>query len=365
MKKQVWFDARNINRDDQIILPLIANSVIEYMVVKAEDRAEYKMPRKTKYVVYIENESHLEKLQEHDIAMSESEELLEMANAKGHRTSIYVTVNDRNALDYACKVSGKHNFAVIKFDSETNIPLELLIASLQNTVTVLFKQVSKAIDGKIAFGVMEEGAGGVLLSTEDIEEIVAMNQMIQNTESIKLKLVPGKVKSVEHVAMGYRACIDTTSLLNKNEGMLIGSFSRGGILVSSEMHYLPYMNLRPFRVNAGAVHSYVWCPDNTTEYLTDLKSGSSVLAIDHEGNAREVTVGRVKIEARPLLKVVVEAEGQLINTIVQDDWHIRLLGINGEPYNASCIVEGTILATYVCESGRHVGIKIDETITEQ
>ena len=60
--------------------------------------------------------------------------------------------------------------------------------------------------------------------------------------------------------MGDRGCIDTTSIMTKDEGMIVGSTSAGGILVCSETHYLPYMELRPFRVNAGGVHSYVLSP---------------------------------------------------------------------------------------------------------
>jgi 3-dehydroquinate synthase II/3-amino-4-hydroxybenzoic acid synthase len=85
--------------------------------------------------------------------------------------------------------------------------------------------------------------------------------------------------------------------------MLIGSKSNGGILVSSETHYLPYMELRPFRVNAGAIHSYVWGPDNMSPYLSELKAGSKLLCVDTGGNAREVAVGRAKIETRPLLMI--------------------------------------------------------------
>ncbi len=40
--------------------------------------------------------------------------------------------------------------------------------------------------------------------------------------------------------------------------MIIGSTGWGGIFVCSGTHYLPHMNLREFRVNIGAVHSYIW-----------------------------------------------------------------------------------------------------------
>lgn len=69
-------------------------------------------------------------------------------------------------------------------------------------------------------------------------------------KKIKLDLISAKVTDVTHVGMGKRVCIDTVDCLKQNEGMLVGSKSCGGVLVSSETHYLPYMDLRPFRVNA-------------------------------------------------------------------------------------------------------------------
>lgn len=365
MKKQVWYDARAISAEDGVILPLIYNSSIDVLVVAAKLRDDYKAPMKTTFVVDIEAESDLEFVKKEDIVMSCSKALLKMAAENGNKTCVFLTVNDRESLEDAWETGMNYDFVVIEFESETNIPLELVIARLQNTNTTLLKKVKTALDAEIAFGVMERGSDGVMLTSDDMEEIVMTRNILQKLETKNIQILPGKVKGIEHIGMGHRACIDTTSLLKPNEGMIIGSISQGGILVSSETHFLPYMNLRPFRVNAGAVHSYVWCPNNTTEYLTDLKSGSKVLAVDNKGNTREVSVGRVKIEVRPLLKITVDVNGVEISTIVQDDWHIRVLGINGEPYNASSLTKETILAAYVCEPGRHVGLKIDESILEK
>lgn len=157
----------------------------------------------------------------------------------------------------------------------------------------------------------------------------------------------------------------TTGLMTQEEGMLVGSTSSGGIFVCSETHYLPYMNLRPFRVNAGAIHSYIWMPGNMAEYLSDLQVGSKVLCVNIHGQVRELTVGRVKIEMRPLLLIKGVAAGTELNVMVQDDWHIRLMGADGKPKNASLIRPGDELLAHVCESGRHVGIKVTETILEK
>lgn len=62
-----------------------------------------------------------------------------------------------------------------------------------------------------------------------------------------------------------------------------------------------YINSRPFRVNAGAVHAYVQAPNDKTAYLSELKSGSEVLVVDAAGRARTAVVGRCKIETRPMV----------------------------------------------------------------
>ena len=64
--------------------------------------------------------------------------------------------------------------------------------------------------------------------------------------------------------MGERACVDTTTHFRRDEGILVGSHSKGMVLCVSETHPLPYMPTRPFRVNAGALHSYTVAEEGRT-----------------------------------------------------------------------------------------------------
>ena len=172
------------------------------------------------------------------------------------------------------------------------------------------------------------------------------------------KLDEVEILGVEYIGMGDRGCIDTTSLMTKDEGMIVGSTSAGGILVCSETHYLPYMELRPFRVNAGGVHSYVLSRDNSTRYISELKAGDKVLSINTKGDARVLAVGRNKIERRPLLLIKGKIGDVEINTILQDDWHVRVMGADGNPHNITQLKKGDRLLGCLMQSGgRHVGIK--------
>ncbi len=66
------------------------------------------------------------------------------------------------------------------------------------------------------------------------------------------------------VGMGDRVCVDTCSLLGEDEGLLVGSAGQGLFLVLSEAAHSDYIESRPFRVNAGPVHSYCLCPGGKT-----------------------------------------------------------------------------------------------------
>ena len=92
-------------------------------------------------------------------------------------------------------------------------------------------------------------------------------------------LVPATVSRLEPVGLGDRACIDLVELLAPGEGALLGSFARGLFLVHSECLSSEYIRARPFRVNAGAIHSYVMRSQEKTGYLSELASGQEVLSM--------------------------------------------------------------------------------------
>jgi 3-amino-4-hydroxybenzoic acid synthase len=161
-------------------------------------------------------------------------------------------------------------------------------------------------------------------------------------------------------------CIDTCTHFEEDEGMLVGSYAHGFILCCSETHPLPYMPTRPFRINAGALHSYVLGQDNRTNYLSELKAGSAALAVRADGRTRRVVVGRSKLESRPLLGIKASSEdGVEVNLIVQDDWHVRVLGPGGTVLNVTELKPGEELLGYVATDKRHVGWPVGEFCVEK
>jgi 3-amino-4-hydroxybenzoic acid synthase len=360
----IWFDAREIADEDRVLLK-VYHLNYEYLLIRADMLERVKPPSRMKLIVEVTNGEELEAVSGPVTIFSNRTDLLNKAKELGYKTAWFTGISNHDGMDLAWRLGMNYDFLVVELLDETNIPLELLIARLQSKATGLLKAVTNTEAAGIALGVMEVGSDGVLFQNEDLNEILTMDLLMEQETMGKIELSKAKVTAVQHMGMGYRACIDTTDILKENEGMIIGSTSCGGLLVCSETHFLPYMELRPFRVNAGAVHSYVWSTAEMTAYLTELKAGSTVLCVDTDGNTREVRVGRVKIEKRPLLKIEVEAERGPTNAIIQDDWHIRIFGANGEVRNASTIKVGEELLAYVCDGGRHVGIKINETIIEK
>ena len=70
-----------------------------------------------------------------------------------------------------------------------------------------------------------------------------------------------------------------------------------------------------------------------TNYLSDLKGGDKVIVVNTKGNARIVSVGRVKIETRPMLRFELETEKEgkkiKLSFICQNAETIRLVDSNG------------------------------------
>ncbi|MEC3885151.1 3-dehydroquinate synthase II [Halobacillus sp. HZG1] len=368
--KSTLYDAREITeKEAEIVLPSINQSIsFKGVLLSSTQVKEFPISSRLEKHIFTESIDEIKDVNAKDEMInivSLDLELLKEARRIGFQTSWYIEVFDQKTMNEAVKHGVENPTLILDFKDETNIPLELVIAKLQEYKINIVKRVTSTNEGRISFDVMEVGANGILLSSHNVEEILSINNLIQKTKNTKLEIIKATVKKVEHLDAGERACIDTTSLLTKEEAMVVGSTSSGGLMVCSETHYLPYMNTRPFRVNAGAVHSYVWCPDDTTEYITDLRVGNQVIVVDLEGNCRAVNVGRMKIEVRPLLLIECEYQGISINTIVQDDWHIRIFDGNGNPKSATTFKPGDEIMAYVCDPGRHMGVKISETITEQ
>lgn len=300
------------------------------------------------------------------IILSSNSDVLEDECFSTYEKAAYIDIANWNDLIHAVNMSEMYSYIVVNFQTQTNIPLELLLTHAQRNRALIFKRVKIDAEGWVAAMVMETGSQGILIESEKMEDIANLNAKIKDLKSDNVQLEELEIIRIEHIGMGDRICIDTIAMLKKDEGMLLGATSEGGILVSSETHHLPYMELRPFRVNAGALHMYLWNTHDRTNYLSELTAGCPVMIVNSKGESRISAVGRIKMERRPILLIIAKAKSGIeVKAALQDDWHVRVIGSDGKPLNCTELKMGDIVLGITSKSGRHAGYKIDETVIEK
>ncbi|ADO73856.1 3-dehydroquinate synthase II [Stigmatella aurantiaca] len=374
----VWFDTAGLStpNDCEGMLERVINLDYTGAVLYPDNLTALApiLPARMLKVLHVQHSADLERLKSMPqagqafIVASPDAQVLEKAAAMGLKTCYRAYVDDGASLHQSIQEGVRHAFLMIRFRDPTNIPLELVIASLQATHTVLIKEINSPTDvddAIVTLGVMEVGAEGVMFSPRSHE---ALSEFVSRLGRLNCSLVQIDVATLVRstpIGMGYRSCIDTSTLFSPTEGILVGSTSQGGLLCCPEVFFLPYMELRPFRVNAGAVHSYVYNFGNRTDYMSELRAGSPVMLVDRSGNARRASVGRMKTEVRPLRLIEAEFQtGERVNVIMQDDWHVRIFSDEAKPLNITELRPGDKVLGHVAKPGRHVGIKVDEHIIE-
>lgn len=363
---EIWFDLTRAPVVEPGLLIKALHSPVSGLLMRPTQELPVEIPGRVRPGWLISEADELAKIRgRSEMVVSHSQDLVTQAKGRGHPVGVLCRVSDHATLENACRLLELADYLFVSLADETNIPLELILARAQPTRVRVINSVETLEEALVALGVLEHGCHGILLVPHDLETVSRIAHALAARPSHRLDLVELEVLRLRHAGMGHRACVDATSLMAKDEGMVVGSTSSGGMLVCSEVHPLPYMNTRPFRVNAGAVHSYLWGPGEMAEYLTDLRAGSEVLAVSTSGEARAVGVGRVKIEVRPLLTIEAASPETSVNLFVQDDWHVRIFGADGRPHSVTALKPGEKVLGYVCEPGRHVGIKVFETIVER
>ncbi len=388
---QWWFDARGL--DDTSLLNAAYQGGCSVIVINP-DQQERVMTAKPR-AVWVENAKQLDQLAPDAWVFSADEGLLAKARQTGRKVGCFMEVADLDKEFPRCReiVKRGYDFVIIDMHHATYIPFELLLAEAPGHTRLLRLVPIKGLVGTVddsnqalnAFRTLEMGVD-VLFHSRSVKDLKQLDTDIEERLRGQISLVPAEVIEIEHTELGHRVCVDTSTLMTPEEGMLVGSTGWGGLFICSETHYLPHMNLREFRCNAGAVHSYVWGPSNMAIYLSELRAGSRVLAVDVHGRTRVLTVGRAKIERRPLLLLVARVlrkdipeahfqrlgceakdfpEEVLVKTMVQNDWHVRIMGADHKVRNSTLVKKGEKLLAYVDLPGRHTGIKVAETIVEK
>jgi len=276
----------------------------------------------------------------------------------------YVRIFDEDYEAFAEAAAEEAEYTMIVSENWSIIPLENLIARIGDETT-LIAGITSAEEAQTAYETLEIGADAVLLDSDDPDEIRSTVDVRDEAERETLDLTSAEVLTVERAGSADRVCVDTGSLMDHDEGMLIGSMSRGLVFVHAETAESPYVASRPFRVNAGAVHAYIRTPDGGTKYLSELKSGDEVQVVDTDGNTREAVVGRVKIEQRPMFRVEAElGDGDRIETLIQNAETVKVATTEGRKA-VTDLEAGDEIRLYHEDTARHFGEAVEEKIIEK
>lgn len=278
-------------------------------------------------------------------------------------TGAFIRIDGSRYEDFATTAAESAEYTIVIGEDWQVIPLENLIASVGNE-THLVAGVQTAEEAETAFETLETGADGVLIDSDDPDEIRGAVAARDAADRETLSLSTGEVVDISAVGLADRVCVDTGSLLADDEGMLVGSMSRALFLIAAETGDSPYVSARPFRVNAGAVHAYVRLPGGETKYLAELESGDSVQVVDRNGDTREAVVGRSKIEKRPMFRLSVEVGSDRVDTLLQNAETVRVATPDGRTA-VTDLEAGDEVLLYLDEDGRHFGEAVEESIIER
>ena len=255
------------------------------------------------------------------------------------------------------------DFVIVEAVDWKIIPLENLIAKLQKTRTKIYTTTKNSDEIRTMFSVLEHGVNGVILETADVNQIENSHKLLDNPN---FKLKYARILELKDVGMGERVCVDTVSMMTIGEGMLIGSKSNFLFLVHNESVGSSSTSPRPFRVNAGAIHCYTPMSDGTTKYLSELEAGMEILVVGNDGSSRKSTVGRSKIESRPMRMVKAQLDDSKGSVILQNAETIRLITKDKSLVSVTDLKVGDeVLAYTKPSSGRHFGMSVDEFILEK
>ena len=275
---------------------------------------------------------------------------------------VYASVTDPEEQDAVLSLAGKKRIVIAETGEWSIIPLENIIAKFRGSGTEVYAVAHDAENAETYLKTMENGTDGIVISVDDPSELSSFRTVV--TSCGKEELIPLRVTSVKPIDLGDRVCIDTCSMMEPGEGMLIGSSSNCLFLIQSESEDNGYVAARPFRVNAGAVHSYILVPGGGTRYLSELAGGDPVLICGRDGTGRTASVGRCKVEIRPLLMVEATDGQSTYNVILQNAETIKMVTPDGSK-SVTVLKDGDEVLAKVSSGGRHFGMAVEETITEK
>ena len=283
-----------------------------------------------------------------------------------------VALDDFRGQEEAISLIGMVPWVMLRCSDWKMIPLENIVAAASDSGTKIAVSISEEIEVQGVAFALEHGVDAIVIPPKEMApslwlsaEMVAKERISVKSEENVSDISVATVSSVTTAGLGERVCVDITERLSDGEGILVGSSSSCLCLVHGETVPSQYVPARPFRINAGAVHSYVMMANGATKYLSELSSGDQVAVYSGDGLIKIATIGRLKIERRPLLKISMKAGGFTGNVILQQAETVRLVTSSGTTISVTEINPGDEIIVLNEKGMRHIGISTHGEVTEK
>ncbi len=293
---------------------------------------------------------------------------------EGKQVGRRVDVSDSEGQAKARAMAGSVEWILLDLGEWKMIPIENIIAACDGGPTKVAAKISSPEQVLGAAFALQIGVDALLVDEKTLQTaLIAKSQRgevaieaIDEVDNQELDLSLLEVIEVREGGVGDRVCVDLTSLLEPEEGMIVGSSSKSMVLVHGETVESEFVPTRPFRVNAGASHSYIMMADGTTSYLSELKMGDEVMVVNSNGDSRNCVVGRVKIEKRPFILFRWKNENDNeAGVLLQQAETVRLISESRELVSVTELVPGMQLLGWNGGAGRHVGQTISAKVEEK
>jgi 3-dehydroquinate synthase II len=289
-----------------------------------------------------------------------------------------ITVNSEERQEYARSLVGSVEWLVVDFTDWSMIPIENLVAACEGTPTKIAAVLSTPEQAQGAGFALHKGVDALVVtsSNEMIEAaLVVKSQRLERMAQHDSEVIAqsqhvglGKltITSVESGGTAERYCVDMTRLLEDGEGLLLGSSASSFVFVHGETVDSEFVPTRPFRVNAGPPHAYIRMSSGKTKYLSELQSGDEIHVVNTEGMQRSATVGRLKIELRPMILVKwIDENNKEGNMFLQQAETVRVVGLDKKTKSITALKPGDIVIGWSDMGSRHIGAPISSAVTER
>ena len=279
-----------------------------------------------------------------------------------------VQIDDPSDQEEALSLIGLVPWLLVRCSDWTMVPLENLVAASRGTSTRIAAAIDEEVELNGAAFALGGGVDAILVPGHLVSDAVTIlggkwdREETQDDEAI---IEEARILSIEGAGVGERVCVDLTRRISDGQGMAVGSISGNLCLIHGETIQSDYVPTRPFRVNAGAIHSYALMADGKTKYLSELTSGDEVAILSTSGSKEKATVGRLKVETRPLLLIrfgVPGSEGQIV---VQQAETVRLISPSEGAISVTQAKEGDKISILTDNRARHVGFAIPAEVKEK